>query len=60
VDLALKLDVLAVCAVFAFVGAILLGAFWVQEADDTLTKNTGTDPDDSYSTGEPRTLSGVW
>ena len=27
VDLALKLDVLAVCAVFAFVGAILLGAF---------------------------------
>jgi len=30
VDLALKLDVLAVCAVFAFVGAILLGAFWVR------------------------------
>ena len=27
VDLALKLDVLAVFAVFAFVGAILLGAF---------------------------------
>jgi len=27
VDLALKLDVLAVCAVFVFVGAILLGAF---------------------------------
>jgi len=27
VDLALRLDVLAVCAVFAFVGAILLGAF---------------------------------
>jgi hypothetical protein len=27
VDLALKLDVLAVLAVFAFVGAILLGAF---------------------------------
>jgi hypothetical protein len=27
VDLALKLDLLAVCAVFAFVGAILLGAF---------------------------------
>jgi hypothetical protein len=27
VDLALKLDVLAVCAVFGFVGAILLGAF---------------------------------
>jgi hypothetical protein len=27
VDLALKLNVLAVCAVFAFVGAILLGAF---------------------------------
>jgi hypothetical protein len=26
-DLALRLDVLAVCAVFAFVGAILLGAF---------------------------------
>jgi hypothetical protein len=27
VDLALRLDVLAVCAVFVFVGAILLGAF---------------------------------
>jgi hypothetical protein len=27
VDLALKLNVLTVCAVFAFVGAILLGAF---------------------------------
>jgi len=27
VSLALKYDVLAVCAVFAFVGAILLGAF---------------------------------
>lgn len=27
VDLALKFDVLAVCAVFVFVGAILLGAF---------------------------------
>ena len=27
VDLALRLDVLAVLAVFAFVGAILLGAF---------------------------------
>jgi len=27
VDLALKLNVLAVTAVFAFVGAILLGAF---------------------------------
>lgn len=27
VDLALKYDVLAVCAVFMFVGAILLGAF---------------------------------
>ena len=27
VDLALKLNVLAVCAVFVFVGAILLGAF---------------------------------
>ena len=27
VDLALKLDVLAVCAVFVFVGAVLLGAF---------------------------------
>jgi len=27
VDLALRLNVLAVCAVFAFVGAILLGAF---------------------------------
>jgi hypothetical protein len=27
VDSALKLNVLAVCAVFAFVGAILLGAF---------------------------------
>ena len=27
VDLTLKLNVLAVCAVFAFVGAILLGAF---------------------------------
>jgi hypothetical protein len=27
VDLALKWDVLAVCAVFAFVGAVLLGAF---------------------------------
>jgi hypothetical protein len=27
VDLALRLDVLAVCAVFAFVTAILLGAF---------------------------------
>jgi len=27
VDLAVKLDMLAVCAVFAFVGAILLGAF---------------------------------
>jgi hypothetical protein len=27
VDLALRLDVLVVCAVFAFVGAILLGAF---------------------------------
>ena len=27
VDFALRLNVLAVCAVFAFVGAILLGAF---------------------------------
>jgi hypothetical protein len=27
VDLALKLNVLAVCAVFVFVGAILFGAF---------------------------------
>lgn len=27
VDLALRLNVLAVCAVFVFVGAILLGAF---------------------------------
>jgi hypothetical protein len=27
VDLGLKLNVLAVCAVFVFVGAILLGAF---------------------------------
>jgi hypothetical protein len=27
VDLALRLDVLAVCAAFAIVGAILLGAF---------------------------------
>jgi len=27
VDLALRLDVLAVCAVFLFVGAVLLGAF---------------------------------
>jgi hypothetical protein len=27
VDLALKLNVLAVCAVFVFVGAVLLGAF---------------------------------
>jgi len=27
VDLALQLNVLALCAVFAFVGAILLGAF---------------------------------
>jgi hypothetical protein len=27
VDMALKLNVLAVCAVFTFVGAILLGAF---------------------------------
>ena len=27
VDLVLRLDVLVVCAVFAFVGAILLGAF---------------------------------
>jgi hypothetical protein len=27
VDLALKLNVLAVCAVFLFVGAVLLGAF---------------------------------
>ncbi len=27
VDLTMKLNVLAVCAVFAFVGAILLGAF---------------------------------
>jgi hypothetical protein len=26
-DLALRLNVLAVCAVFVFVGAILLGAF---------------------------------
>jgi hypothetical protein len=26
-DLALNLNVLAVCAVFAFVGAVLLGAF---------------------------------
>jgi hypothetical protein len=31
---ALKLNVLAVCAVFVFVGVVLLGAFWVQEADD--------------------------
>jgi len=30
VDLALRLNVLVVCAAFAFVGAILLGAFWVQ------------------------------
>ena len=27
VNLALKWDVIAVCAVFAFVGAVLLGAF---------------------------------
>jgi hypothetical protein len=27
VNLALRLDMLAVCAVFAFVGAVLLGAF---------------------------------
>jgi hypothetical protein len=27
VNLALRLNVLAVCAVFAFVGAVLLGAF---------------------------------
>jgi len=27
VDLALRLNVLAVCAVFLFVGAVLLGAF---------------------------------
>jgi hypothetical protein len=27
VDLALRLDVLAVCAVFLFIGAVLLGAF---------------------------------
>jgi hypothetical protein len=27
VDLTLKFEVIAVCAVFAFVGAILLGAF---------------------------------
>jgi len=27
VDLTLKLNVLAVCAVFVFVGAVLLGAF---------------------------------
>jgi hypothetical protein len=27
VDLAMRLNVLAVCAVFVFVGAILLGAF---------------------------------
>jgi len=27
VDLALRLNVLAVCAAFAFIGAILLGAF---------------------------------
>jgi hypothetical protein len=27
VDLSLKMNVLAVCAVFVFVGAILLGAF---------------------------------
>jgi hypothetical protein len=27
VDLALRFEVLALCAVFAFVGAILLGAF---------------------------------
>jgi hypothetical protein len=27
VDLTLRLDVLAVCVAFAFVGAILLGAF---------------------------------
>jgi hypothetical protein len=33
-DLALKLNVLVVCAVFVFVGVVLLGAFWVQEADD--------------------------
>jgi hypothetical protein len=30
-DLAVKL---AVCAVFVFVGVVLLGAFWVQETDD--------------------------
>jgi hypothetical protein len=27
VDLALRLNVLAVCAAFAFIGAVLLGAF---------------------------------
>jgi len=27
VDLALRLNVLAVCAVFLFIGAVLLGAF---------------------------------
>jgi hypothetical protein len=27
VDIAVKLNVLVICAVFAFVGAILLGAF---------------------------------
>ena len=33
-DRALMLNALAVCAVFVFVGAVLLGAFCVQEADD--------------------------
>src|SRR5436853_1689403 len=47
VDLALRLDVLAVCAVFAFIGAILLGAFCVRVVKDDA--RSPTDPDQNGS-----------
>ncbi len=40
-DLALKLNVLAVFAVFAFVGAVVLGAFW-SSGVTTVTNNRRT------------------
>jgi hypothetical protein len=49
-DLALTLNVLAVCAVFVFVGVVLLGAFWVQEADDN-AKSISRVTAEQYDTG---------
>jgi len=46
------MNVLAVCAVFVFVGAVLLGAFWVQAADDYAKPKSPVRPATQYDTGE--------